>query len=211
MDISVVTLSRSCATGGATGERHLPVSFPRSFYCVGEPGNWLLLVYKVPVEPARARAMIWRRLKALGAVYLQDGVAALPASSPAERALRALQKEVANFAGTGYLMSCTVIAGHAQAVAAYNRARDEEYAEIVSRCRDFEAEIERETSARHLSYAELEENDEDLAKLKRWLEKVQARDVLGAGQGPRTAEAVARCEAALESFAAAVYEADAPR
>jgi dsRNA-specific ribonuclease len=90
---------------------------------VGEPGNWLLLVYKVPAEPARARAMIWRRLKALGAVYLQDG----------------------------------------------------------------------------------------LAKLKRWLEKVQARDVLDAGQGPQTAEAVARCEAALESFAAAVCDADAPR
>jgi Protein ChrB, N-terminal len=172
--------------------------------------NWLLLIYKVPVEPARARAMVWRRLKALGAVYLQDGVAALPASAAAERALRALQSEVGSLGGAGYLMSCEAIAGQAQVAAAYNRARDEEYAEIVGRCREFEAEIERETAARHLSYAELEENDEDLAKLKRWLEKVQARDVLGADQATSTAEAVARCEAVLECFAQAVYEAGGP-
>ena len=105
-------------------------------------------------------------------------------------------------------MGAEVIAGQSQVVATYNRARDEEYAEILARCRDFEAEIERETADGHLSYAELEENDEDLTKLKGWLGKVQARDVLGAGEGQRTAEAVARCEVVLEGFAAAVYDAE---
>jgi hypothetical protein len=170
--------------------------------------RWLLLVYKVPAEPARIRAGVWRRLKALGAVYLQDGVAALPRSSAAERVLRALQNEVAGSGGVGYLMSCEVLAGRAEVCSAYNRARDEEYAEIGERCRGFEAEIERETATMHFSYAELEENDEDLSKLKSWLAKVQARDVLGAGEAARAVEAVARCEAALEGFARAVYEAE---
>ena len=49
--------------------------------------SWLLLIYKVPTEPARQRAAVWRRVKALGAVYLQDGVAALPASPSAVGAL----------------------------------------------------------------------------------------------------------------------------
>ena len=105
-------------------------------------------------------------------------------------------------------MSCEVVAGRADVQSAYNRARDEEYAEILERCRAFEAEIERETAARHLSYAELEENDEDLVKLKSWLAKVQARDVLGAGEAAQAVQAVARCEAALEGFAGAVYEAE---
>jgi hypothetical protein len=175
---------------------------------VADDVRWLMLVYKVPVEPARIRAMVWRRLKALGAVYLQDGIAALPASPGAERALRSLQSEIGDLGGVGYVVGHEVIAGHAEILATYNRARDEEYSEILARCRDFEAEIERELAARHLTYAELEENDEDLTKLKGWLAKVQARDTIGAGEGPRAIEAVARCEVALEEFSAAVYVAE---
>lgn len=170
--------------------------------------RWLALIYKVPAEPARIRAMVWRRLRSLGAVYLQDGIAALPASASAERALRALQREIASLNGTGYLLVSDVLAGQGEICAVYNRARDEEYGEILGRCADFEAEIARELAAAHLSYAELEENDEDLVKLKSWLAKVQARDVLGAEGASKAAEAVVRCEAVLEAFSAAVYEAE---
>lgn len=173
--------------------------------------RWLTLVYKVPTEPARIRAMVWRRLKGLGAVYLQDGIAALPASAATERALRTLQSEITGLGGTGFLLGYEVLSGHTEMVAVYNRARDEEYVEIVGRCADFEAEIARELEARHLTYTELEENDEDLAKLKSWLAKVQGRDVLGAGEADRALEAVQRCEAALDQFSAAVYEAEGSR
>jgi len=172
---------------------------------------WLVLVYKVPVEPARLRATVWRRLKALGAVYLQDGVATLPASAPAERALRGLQREIVGFGGVGYLVGREIVAGQLEVTGTYNRARDEEYIEIVERCNDFEAEIAKEIAAEHLTYAELEENDEDLTKLKNWLAKVQARDSLGATEGPNAAAAVARCDTALEGFAAKVYEAEGSR
>ncbi len=40
--------------------------------------SWLLLIYRIPREPSRHRVAVWRRLKALGALYLQDGVAVLP-------------------------------------------------------------------------------------------------------------------------------------
>ncbi|HVX23136.1 MAG TPA: Chromate resistance protein ChrB [Acidimicrobiales bacterium] len=170
--------------------------------------RWLVLIYKVPAEPTRQRATVWRRLKGLGAVYLQDGVAALPDSPHAERSLRTLRSEIAGFGGVGHLMRCEAIAGQREVVATYNRARDDEYEEIVDRCRDFEAEIEREVADRHLTYAELEENDEDLTKLKNWLGKVQGRDVLGAEGCASAVEAVARCEGALEGFATMVYEAE---
>lgn len=173
--------------------------------------RWLMLVYKVPVEPARIRAMVWRRLKGLGAIYLQDGIAALPATASVERALRALQSEITSLGGVGYVVGHEVLAGQSEITAAYNAARDEEYTEILSRCADFEAEIERELVERHLTYAELEENDEDLSKLKSWLAKVQTRDVLGAGNGAKAVEAVARCEVALEAFAQAVYESEGAR
>lgn len=176
-----------------------------------EEVRWLTIVYKVPTEPARIRAMVWRRLKALGAVYLQDGTAALPASPAAERALRTLQNEITSLDGVGYVLGYQVVAGQDQITAVYNQARDEEYTEIIGRCADFEAEIDRELTARHLTYAELEENDEDLTKLKNWLTKVQVRDVLGASEATCATDAVARCEEALDTFAAAVYQAQGSR
>ena len=40
--------------------------------------EWLLLTYKIAPEPARLRVSVWRKLKGMGAVYLQGGVCLLP-------------------------------------------------------------------------------------------------------------------------------------
>ncbi len=171
--------------------------------------RWLVLVYRVPSEPTRLRAAVWRRLKRLGAVYLQSSVAALPASPAAERALRALRKEIIEqLGGSCLLLAATALAGQTDMVAAVNAARDDEYAEIVDRCRDFLAEIEKEIAARHFTYGELEENEEDLAKLQGWFQTVRGRDALGAAGAKEAEAALATCAEALEGFAARVYEAD---
>ena len=53
-----------------------------------EQVSWLLLIYRVPSEPTRLRAAVWRRLKSLGAIYLQNSAAALPARTPRNRTLK---------------------------------------------------------------------------------------------------------------------------
>lgn len=170
--------------------------------------RWLMLMYQVPSEPSRLRTAVWRRLKALGAVYVAHSVAVLPESPEAERALRALRAEVGQMGGTAQLVRAEPLLGQADFAAKYNEARDEEYAEVIGRCEDFLAEIEQEAGAGHFTYAELEENDEDLAKLRSWLGKVGVRDVLGASSAEVARAAVTRCEEALEGFAAQVYAAD---
>lgn len=172
---------------------------------MSDSARWLVLVYKVAREPSRLRATVWRRLKALGAVYLQGGVAALPVSAEAERALRLLRNEIIELGGTAQLIDGWALAGEVDLVEAFNAARDEEYTEIISRGRDFLTEIDTETAARHFTYAELEENDEDLTKLRGWLSKVTARDRLGASQRTAAEQAVAAAAAALDGFAAQVY------
>lgn len=167
-----------------------------------------MLVYRVPSEPSRLRAGVWRRLKGLGAIYVQNSVAALPASVASERALRSLRNEIAQMGGTAQLLRAEALAGETEIVAAFNAARDEEYDEIVARCRDFLVEIERETAAEHFTYAELEENDEDLIKLRGWRDKVGARDVLGAAGLTAANQALDQCGEALDGFAARVYAAD---
>jgi hypothetical protein len=173
-----------------------------------DPPRWLVLVYRIPSEPTRLRAAVWRRLKSAGAIYLQNSVAALPAGTAAERAMRKLRQEIVEMGGTAQLLAAGPLVGGEDLVAAFNAARDDEYEEIVDRCRDFLAEIDKETAARHFTFGELEENDEDLAKLRRWFEKVAARDVLAARGRSAATEALARCATALDGFAAEVYQAD---
>ena len=168
--------------------------------------GWLLLIYRVPTEPTRLRATVWRRLKALGAVYLQNSAAAFPNGPAAERSMRSLRKEIEEMGGEAYLMHCEVLAGQAEVVATFNAARDEEYGEVVDRCQDFLGEIDKEIATEHFTYAELEENDEDLAKLRSWCDKIRARDLLGAAGYDETQQALERCETAMERFAAHVYE-----
>src|SRR5579875_3207551 len=66
--------------------------------------KWLVLVYRVPSDPTRLRATVWRRLRSLGAVYLQNSVATLPAGSTGERAMRKLRHEIIEMGGTAVLM-----------------------------------------------------------------------------------------------------------
>lgn len=173
-----------------------------------EQTGWLVLVYRVPREPSRLRAAVWRRLKALGAVYLQGGVAALPALPEEQRALRLLRNDITEMGGSAQLIEGRALAGETQLVDAFNAARDEEYAEVIGRCEDFLEEIKTETAAAHFTYAELEENDEDLTKLRTWLAKVAARDHFGAARGMRAAEALEQATSALHRFAEMVYEAE---
>ena len=167
--------------------------------------RWLLLIYRIPAEPTRLRAAVWRRIKGLGAIYLQNSAAALPRAVGAERALRALRKEITEMGGAAYLLSTDVLAGEADIERAFNTARDAEYEEIVDRCADFLAQVEKEYVAEHFTYAELEENDEDLVKLRRWFEKVRARDVLGASGQAAAVTSLLRCEQVLEEYASRVY------
>ena len=171
--------------------------------------NWLLLVYRVPPEPTRLRAAVWRRIKSLGAIYLQSSAAALPASSGAERALRKLRREIIEMSGTAALLSCRVLAGEPEVRAAFQAARDDEYEEVVDRCEDFLAQVQKEYDAHHFTYAELEENEVDVVKLRNWLARIRDRDVFGAAGRDAAGQAVARCEKSLEEYAARVYAEEA--
>ena len=171
--------------------------------------GWLLLIYRVPPEPSRLRAAVWRRLKSLGAIYLQNSAAALPRTGPAERSLRKLRREILDMSGSAVLLSCDVLAGEPEVRAQFQAARNDEYEEIVDKCADFLQQVEKEYTANHFTYAELEENEVDLVKLRNWLGRVRERDVFGADGRAATEKALASCEQSLEAYAARVYaEAD---
>jgi hypothetical protein len=172
------------------------------------PG-WLLLIYRVPPEPTRLRSTVWRRIKSLGAIYLQNSVAALPASPANERSLRKLRREIVDMSGTAILLAAGALAGEAEVRGLFVTARNEEYAEIIDKCEDFLRQVQKEYDENHFTYAELEENEEDLVKLRNWFAKIVDRDVFVADRRPATERALETCEQSLEAYAARVYAEEA--
>ncbi|OYV34970.1 MAG: chromate resistance protein ChrB [Rhodospirillales bacterium 20-64-7] len=171
--------------------------------------TWLQITYKVPPEPATRRVTLWRRLKGMGAVYLRDGVCLLPKTDDHLRRLRMIENEVGEMGGEAVLLEAIGLdrVQEERVVQRFNTDRNAEYEEFLGKCRDYEAEMAKETAARHFTYAELEENDQDLAKLKRWLEKIGRLDFYGAPLAQEARARLDRCETLLEEFSQQVFAA----
>src|SRR5271165_1974919 len=71
--------------------------------------RWLLLTYKVPAEPAAKRVALWRRLKGLGAVYLQNGVCLLPKTDDHVRRVKMLENDVAEMGGDVVILQAVAL------------------------------------------------------------------------------------------------------
>ena len=170
---------------------------------------WLLLTYKVPPEPAAKRVALWRRLKGMGAVYLQNGVCLLPKTDDHARRLKMLENDVAEIGGETVILETLALdrAQEEKVVARFQADRDEAYRELIDKCDDFEAEIAKETATRHFTYAELEENDVDLKKLQVWFEKIKKLDFYNAELATEAAERLKGCERLLDAYAQRVFEA----
>ncbi len=170
--------------------------------------SWLLLTYKVPPEPASKRIALWRRLKGMGAVYLQNGVCLLPKTDDHVRQLKMLENDIANMKGQSVILETLALdKGQGEKVIARFKAdRDDAYEEFIDKCEDFEREIAKEVGANHFTYAELEENDVDLKKLQGWLAKINKLDFYGAAQALEATERLKGCEALLDDYAKRVFD-----
>lgn len=170
---------------------------------------WILLVYKVPPEPAAKRIAVWRKLKGMGAVYLQNSVCLVPKTEDSPRRLKMIENEISNIGGEAILLETSGLdrIQEEKIIGRFAVDRNEAYVEFIGKCKDFEEEIAREVEASHFTYAELEENDEDLEKLKGWFSKIKKLDFYGAPLQKEAEENLKRCEALLESYAKQVFEA----
>ncbi|MDE1901264.1 MAG: chromate resistance protein ChrB [Alphaproteobacteria bacterium] len=171
--------------------------------------TWLLLTYKVQPEPATKRIALWRKIKAMGAIYLQSGVCLLPKTEDHLRRLRIIENEIAAMQGEAVLLETIGLdpAQEEKVIARFNADRNEAYHEFLERCDGFFDEISRESAAGKFTYAELEENDEDLKKLRSWLDKILKLDFYKASLSEKATERLSKCVALLETFSRQVFEA----
>jgi hypothetical protein len=168
--------------------------------------TWLVLAYRLPADSG-LKAVIRRKLTAMGAVYPVNSVAALPASPAAERAFRRARNTIAEGGGSAGLLRAEALEGEQDLVSAFNRAREQEYGEIITGCDEFITRLEAMTAAGRFGFHDPCEKDAELKRLSMRIATIEAHDALGAANAGAALSALSRCRAALDEFARRVYEA----
>jgi hypothetical protein len=172
---------------------------------------WHLFVYRLPTKSSSMRVAVWRELRRIGALPLQQASVALPEDGGLSDKLDAIAERVRNQGGVVYrfVLSDLSDEDRARLEGEWNALRTQEYEEIVEECETkFEREIEFEVFRGNLTAAEAEEIEADLEKIKTWFERVCARDVFAVEGRARAEAAIAKCELLLESFVQQVYDAE---
>lgn len=171
--------------------------------------SWLLFLYQVPSSPSTHRAYVWRKLKAQGALYLQNSICLLPEKPELRQVLVELRAEILSRGGEAQLLPIEVLdpAENGALVARFEAQMEDEYGEFLEQCGEFHAELAKEREKRHLTYGELEENDADLSKLKSWLPKLFLRDFFSVSLRAKAEDELEACERDFALFEGEVERA----
>jgi hypothetical protein len=165
--------------------------------------DWLLITVSTPGGgTSTLRVFAWRRLRSLGAHYLQQSVCLLPATPATTRATTKLVTRLRAEDGHGEILRIQLTDSRQEAsvIDAIQRERTDEYHELVESTRQFHEELAFERRRGRATYTELEESDADLARHQKWLAAIRARDYFDAPGGEEATAAVASCEEALAQF-----------
>lgn len=169
--------------------------------------EWLLFCPQLPATPSSPRVMVWRRMRTAGSIGLDNGLWILPYTPASEKIIREIKAYIQNQGGTSksFLANSLDEATQAEILERFRQDRAEEYAELKEQSVDFLAEIDKEIRRQNFSFAEYEENEQDLVKLEAWFEKVKQRDFLGGDQAREAEEWLDKCRQALQQFATEVF------
>jgi hypothetical protein len=156
------------------------------------------------------RVAIWRKLRSLGALYIQQSVCLLPARPEVEREIRRLVDRVRAQGGSARVVKIRLedAQEEAQIVAELQADRDDEYGEVIQRVPELLEELRTERERGRATYEEVEESEADLERFRSWLSKIDRRDYFGAPRRAEAHAAVERCAQALEVFENAAFARD---
>ncbi len=174
--------------------------------------HYHLLIYQVPSQPSAARVGVWRELKRLGALYLQQSVCILPSVAPMRTHLDRITARITTLGGNYHLLPIRSLPPDEETkiVEGFMAQSNAQYEEIIENCEvNFTKEIEFETFRQNFTYAEAEEIRHDLDKIRRWYDRVVERDWYGAARREEALHWIERCEELLEGFEEKVFAAQA--
>ena len=170
--------------------------------------SWQVITYRLPAEPSRHRVAVWRELRRLGAVALQQGTWAVPQGEGFDAGLTEIAGAITAAGGQPVVLAVAEDeASTAQLEALFTAEREAEWGEFLSDCGKYEAELADEVAKGKLTLAELDEEEQSLDRLRRWYRTIRARDLFGAPSAGAADRRLKDCAEALEDFAEKVYQA----
>lgn len=170
---------------------------------------WTVLIVRVPSEPSRHRVAVWRELRRVGAVQLGQGSWALPEAPPFDGFIDKIVALVGQHEGEVMaLRSAAADEATAQRIRGlYDSARRAEWVEFVSECGKCLAELEKEIRNEKFTLAELDEEEQNVDRLRRWHRELRSRDVFDSVDEAEIMARLDACTTELERFTALVYNA----
>lgn len=97
--------------------------------------NWLLLHYTLPSDPSARRVYIWRKLKRLGAILLNESVWVLPDLPRAAEQFQWLAAEIREMEGETYLWRSSLVLGAQEddLIAQFNEQVERGYTSLLKK------------------------------------------------------------------------------
>ncbi|HEU4506921.1 MAG TPA: Chromate resistance protein ChrB, partial [Pyrinomonadaceae bacterium] len=176
--------------------------------------EWILLIHQLPPKPTNLRVRIWRKLQKLGAVAIKNSVYVLPANDKTNEDFQWLKQEIESAGGEAAVFRAGSVEGATdkEIVAAFRKARDEEFATITAELDGLTGRVREQSRARHLSPARLSAQETELDRLHGELERVIANDFFKSKGRAAAVSAYDRCRKAIrQSQKPAKKAASAPR
>lgn len=169
--------------------------------------EWLLFLAQLPATPSSLRVTAWRRLRDAGSTSLQNGVWILPRNPEntlfMERLLATIKQSGAS--GQIFVVQGLDQAIHEEIIARFKSDREQEYDEFLEQCEAFLGELEKETQRQKFTFAELEENEQNLQRLRKWVARIQKRDFFRTKKSQEAVTTFQSCRRKLQDYTRQVY------
>jgi len=168
-----------------------------------------MLIHQLPPKPTNLRVRIWRKLQKLGAVAIKNSVYLLPANEKTNEDFQWLKQEIESAGGEAAIFRADAIEGTTdkEIVAAFRKARDEEFAEITALLDRLTSSIKEQTRGKHLSAGRLASHENELDRLHAELERVVANDFFAARGRVAALKAYERSQTVLRVSQAPIAKA----
>ena len=169
--------------------------------------DWLLFLPQLPSNPSSLRVTVWRKMRAAGALGLQNGVWVLPDLPEQQKFTSELLLSLQNQGATGQIFKVSPLTNdiEKEIFARFRADREEEYTELIEKSSALLEEITEEISVEKYTFAELEETEQEMQKLEKWLEKIQKRDFTVAKNAEESVQIMHQCQNALREYSKQVY------
>jgi hypothetical protein len=163
--------------------------------------EWLLLIHQLPPRPTNLRVRIWRKLQRLGAVAVKNSVYVLPFNDKTHEDFQWLKQEIEAAGGEATVFRAGAVEGaiDQEIIAAFDKARNEEYAQVTAELNDLMGALREQKRGGQLSAGRIGHYEAELDKLHKELERIVSTDFFVASGRAGAGAAYERCQTALRA------------